>query len=36
MLGTLACAPDKKLERWQITDLLSLNKEQVSRSTLDV
>lgn len=36
ILVALASAPDRQLERWQITDLLSHNKEQVSRSTLDV
>lgn len=36
ILVALATAPDKQLERWQIIDLLSHNKEQVSRSTLDV
>jgi DNA-binding response OmpR family regulator len=36
ILVALAIAPDKQLERWQIIELLSQNKEPVSRSALDV
>lgn len=36
ILVALASAPDRQLEHWQIMDLLSTDKEQVSRSTLDV
>jgi len=36
ILVGLASAPDKQLEHWQIMELLSVDQEPVSRSTLDV
>lgn len=36
VLVALASAPDRQLEHWQIMDLLSTEKDQISRATLDV